>query len=175
MIPSLVVASPKKLFGVSPCKKFIKNQQMVSDDKSADTNTVMELGENMDYDVNELCVSEDMEKRLCTKLNLPCYLESESECSGSEYYPSDPDDSTCLGDIEAILSRYNRYLVGPCRNKSMETSATAVQNIRRICATLDVGNMSDLFNQHRELLLNKYLGKMCCTQNKGILYSNILE
>ena len=53
-----------------------------------------------------------------------------------------------MGDIGVILSQYNGYLVGPCRN-SKETSADAVQNIHQICATLDVGNMLDLFNQHR--------------------------
>ena len=166
MVPNEVVASPKKVFGFTPCKRFSKANEVISGEKSSNTAST-EMGlENVSCDFNkQLCVNESPEINLRTKLHLPCYAESGSPCSESSYHPSDLDESTCLIDVDHILSRYNAYLIGPCRNKSKETAGNAVQNIRRICTILDVDKISDLFNRHKELLLYKYLGKICIRRN----------
>ena len=154
---------PNVLFGFTPCKKFSKANKMISGEKSSNTAST-EMGlENVSCDFNkQLCENESHEINLCTKLHLPCYAESGSPSSESSYHPSDLDESTCSSDVDHILVDIMlTYLLGPCRNKSKETAGNDVQNIRQICTTLDVDKISDLFNRHRELLLYKYLGKIC--------------
>ena len=152
--------------GFTQCKRFSKANEAISGEKSSNTAST-EMGlENVSCDFNkQLCVNESPEINLRTKLHLPCYAESGLPSSESSYHPSDLDESTCLIDVDHILSRYNAYLIGRCRNKSKETAGNAVQNICRICTTLDVDKISDLFNRHKELLLYKYLGKICVRRN----------
>ena len=62
--------------------------------------------ENVSCDFNkQFCVNESHE------INLPCYAESGSPSSESSNHPSDLDESTCLSDVDNILSRYNAYLL----------------------------------------------------------------
>ena len=97
---------PNVLFGFTPCKKFSKANKMISDEKSSNTAST-EMGlENVSCDFNkQLCVNESNE------INLPCYAESGSPSSESSNHPSDLDESTCLSDVDNILSRYNAYLL----------------------------------------------------------------